>query len=742
MASSLPSFPSFSVYTDAGTIGPRWEKYVKRIENLFTALNITNADRKKALLLHYAGEDVMDIFETLPEIEYAAPAGGGDPVVRNSCEKGRDALTKHFLPRRNKEYERFVFREATQKQGENIDAYHTRLQQLVTNCEFTVPDDEIKSQIIRCCTSQRLRRRALRDEMTLNDLLTLARTQELAEIQAAGMEQETANCIGQESANAVKHKKKYCEKKQTSSNYKQSNKPDIKNKCFNCGGNYPHEGSCPARGKSCSECGKANHFAVVCRSKRYGSGSSTKKYVKRLTTELTEESSDEEYAFHLSNKSKTPKVTVKINNEILDCVVDTGASVNVIPLSKLNKMKERPPIHEVQTKLFAYGNKVPLPLIGKCEIKLVHKNNITIDDFIVTENGEDILLSYKTANVLGIVEIVSRIERNTTPTDQTAGHIRDHSVVKLVKEYSDLFTGLGKLKDYKVKLHIDQTVKPVAQPYRRVPFHVRRDIEAQIKADEENDVIEDPKGPTPWVSPIVVVPKKTPGKVRVCIDMRVANEAIARERHATPTIPELISELNGSDTFTKLDLNQGYNQLELEEDSRYITTFASHVGLKQYKRLNFGITSAAEVFQQAIKTTLHGITGCFNISDDILIHSKKKDHLAVLRRVFQRLREKGLTLGKQKCEFNKDELEFYGHTFSKHGVAPSPEKIKMIKELESPKDASQVRSLLGMLNYCGQRFIAGYATLTHDLRELTKKDVKWKWTKKHEDSMTAIRDAL
>ena len=60
---------------------------------------------------------------------------------------------------------------------------------------------------------------------------------------------------------------------------------------------------------------------------------------------------------------------------------------------------------------------------------------------------------------------------------------------KLVREFPELFTGLGKLKDYKVKLHIDETVQPVAQTHRRIPFHVRRDLEAQLSADEELGVI-------------------------------------------------------------------------------------------------------------------------------------------------------------------------------------------------------------------------------------------------------------
>ncbi|CAB4028566.1 Transposon Ty3-I Gag-Pol poly [Paramuricea clavata] len=102
---------------------------------------------------------------------------------------------------------------------------------------------------------------------------------------------------------------------------------------------------------------------------------------------------------------------------------------------------------------------------------------------------------------------------------------------------------------------------------------------------EKDDIIEKTEGPTPWVSPIVVVPKpKSPNDVRICVDMRAVNKAIQRERHITPTIDDVIADLNDAKVFSKLDLNQGYHQLELSEESRYVTTFSTQVGLRRYKR--------------------------------------------------------------------------------------------------------------------------------------------------------------
>ena len=228
----------------------------------------------------------------------------------------------------------------------------------------------------------------------------------------------------------------------------------------------------------------------------------------------------------------------------------------------------------------------------------------------------------------------------------------------------------------------------------------------------------------------------------MCVDMRQANKAIKCERHVTLTIKEMIGDLNGAKVFTKLDLNRGYSQLELAPESRYITTFGTHMGLMRYKGLNFGISSAAEIFQNVIRETLEGTDGAKNISDDILVFGKShEEHDQNLRAVFHRLREKGPTLNKSKCEYSKDKLEFFGYVFSKDGIAPDPKEVEEVVNLSTPSTASEVRSLLGMTNYCS-RFIPDYATKTEPLHNLTHKDQPWCWTTQHDHAVNQLKEAL
>ena len=111
--------------------------------------------------------------------------------------------------------------------------------------------------------------------------------------------------------------------------------------------------------------------------------------------------------------------------------------------------------------------------------------------------------------------------------------------------------------------------------------------------------------------------------------------------------------MNNSKVFSKLDLRWGYHQIELSEESCEIMTFITHKGLYRYKRLMFRVSSAPEKYQQVIQQTLQDIEGVHNISDDIIVHGATHDqHDERLQKVMMRVRECGLTLNLEKCQFS------------------------------------------------------------------------------------------
>jgi len=56
-----------------------------------------------------------------------------------------------------------------------------------------------------------------------------------------------------------------------------------------------------------------------------------------------------------------------------------------------------------------------------------------------------------------------------------------------------------------VKLHIDPIVPPVAQKVRQIAFRLQKMMEKELKNLEQEDIIKKVYGPTPWVSPLVVM---------------------------------------------------------------------------------------------------------------------------------------------------------------------------------------------------------------------------------------------
>ena len=708
--------------------------------------------------MHYSGEEVQDIFDTLPS-------------TGTTYDNAKQALNKHFCPEdcKDVEFERFTFRQARQLADESVAEFHTRLQRLASTCSFADKDGEVKSQIIQQCTSNKLRRFALREgsKLTLVGLLQTARMYEAADQHATEIEQSTAstlvNAVDVNAVNTNVQRSASCSCN-FQGNHGPSHGPSQQRQqfsrsttCRNCGGRYPHRPGrdCPAKGIVCHNCGKLNHFAKHCLSKpRQQTESKPSPSVHAINTESpsshgannhneTINSNTEhsrlsgkvnDYAFHIRDhdSTKKPTVEVHINGTPVQCVIDTGASVMVMGLQTFNDLTPRPALNSNTVPIYAYGSKSPLEIVGSFQATVSYKHSTVNTVVFVTMHSADTLLNFDTASSLGLVTIAYNV------------HSEEDSSPDFLSDYADRFEGIGKISSFVCTLHVDETVPPIAVPHRRIPFHMRQQVEKELERLVELDVIERvDQQPTPWVSPITVVKKPhNPSEIRLCVDMRNVNQAIKRERHITPTIDDIIVALNGAAVFSKLDLNSGYHQIPLAPESRKYTVFSTHAGLYQYKRLNFGLSSAAEIFQNAIQSTLRDLPGIINISDDILVFgSTQEEHDKRLHACLRRLREANLTLNRGKCRFRVTHVTYFGHVFSASGVAPDPEKIREIQAVTPPTNVSELRSFLGMVNYCG-RFVPALASVSAPLRDLTRADVPWEWSQSHSQAFDEIKQRL
>ena len=149
------------------TIALRWEKWINRFDIFLVARNINNGERKKAMLLHSAGEEVYDVYDSLQ-----IPA-------ESTYDQFKTLLSEYFAPKRNMQYERYVFRNESQSASQTIDSYYTKLKGLAKHCEFADIDGEIFSQIIQRCSDNHVHEKGLSEpDLSLQNLLLYARSRE------------------------------------------------------------------------------------------------------------------------------------------------------------------------------------------------------------------------------------------------------------------------------------------------------------------------------------------------------------------------------------------------------------------------------------------------------------------------------------------------------------------------------------------------------------------------------------
>ena len=119
-----------------------------------------------------------------------------------------------------------------------------------------------------------------------------------------------------------------------------------------------------------------------------------------------------------------------------------------------------------------------------------------------------------------------------------------------------------------------------------------------------------------------------------------------------PRVDELLASTAGAKIFSKLDLSNAYLQLELEEDSKPLTTISTHKGLYKYNPLPFGLSSAPAVFQRTMEGILGNIPKTLVYIDDILVvGTSEEEHLRTLDAVLTRLEAAGMRLKLSKCFF-------------------------------------------------------------------------------------------
>ena len=779
---NLKSTP-FIIPEDNNIIGGEWEDWLDGIEREFRYFKITEPADKTDALIIYGGKEISRLAKSLP-----------DPNDGNSYEKLKTKLNNYFVPKQNKHHARYQFLKEKPAPGESITAYTTRLREKAKRCEFGEANDErILEHIIQTIDDKAIIQKTISKKWDLTQFL-----QEVSQIEDVNrqvMEMKTHNNEGNNVARVGAYRPTSSRMRGSRTKYRKQNQSQeckTEQPCSKCG--YHHKGNnrCPAYGKQCSNCSKWNHFASVCQS----SNRSTQQkpiYPRKIrsgkirkTEEEASTSSDDEYfqksvqtdlhAKKITNNPSTKKtMIVQLDDVDVEIEPDSGSDVNLMDEHQFkalsNRSKSKLTLSPSKAKLNTLQHKLDV----KGEFQTIIRNPTCGKHtrFVVVYGriNSPPLISKSTLLELGMMKIQEdgglaqpndmRMQNGNIYIKVAKQSTEEQEMMNIVENYSIVFDGIGKIHDKRNDKEIYGTFNmrsdaaPVAQKPRQVPYYLQEPFKKWIDEGVQGDIFEKvpDNEPITWCSPVVVQPKPNfvdtskellkPHMIRASVDLRVPNMYMERSRIIQPPIVEdFIHKFHDCNIWTKLDLRQGYHQLVLHPESRSIATFSTPWGNYRPKRLVFGAKASQDLFDDVMQKIFGDIPHCLNQRDDILIGARNWiEHNDTLKQVLQRVKDFGITLNQEKCQFGRSEVKFYGYKFNSQGLHPTEEKVKALKECSRPKSKTDVRSFLGMTGYLS-KFIPRYASLTKPLRDLTLKETHFHWNKEKETAFQKLKDSI
>ncbi|GBG64065.1 hypothetical protein CBR_g40511 [Chara braunii] len=248
---------------------------------------------------------------------------------------------------------------------------------------------------------------------------------------------------------------------------------------------------------------------------------------------------------------------------------------------------------------------------------------------------------------------------------------------------------------------------------------------------------------SPYGSPVLFVPKKKEGKLRMCIDYRGLNAITVKNREPLPHIDYLLDRVQGCRYFSKIDLKSGYHQIAIRPEDQHKTAFQTRYGLYKFVVRPFGLCNAPGTFQHAMNRIFHDYLDKFVIVylDDILIFSKTvEEHVAHLDKV-SLLRQHKFKINGEKCEFGRTRVLYLGHEISAEGLKPDDAKVANIRDWPRPQSVTEMRSFFGMTDYY-RTFVKNYSIVAAPLTDLTRLDTPWEWTDECETDFRHLKHAL
>lgn len=503
--------------------------------------------------------------------------------------------------------------------------------------------------------------------------------------------------------------------------------------CPGCKGSHWLK-DCPNPKIECRKCKKTGHLEKNCR-------------VHPRNQNKKEESKVNSIIVRAATTPGANRIyrTLQINGKPIKMQLDTGADVtlfNEADWRKLGQPKLQKPTISVRS-----ANHQPISVKGwfSCHVT-IDKEELCLKAHVAdTETllGTDWMAQDQQLwNALNNSQQINQVGSPTGSACVYLDGAREQLQRSLERQYPEVFQpGLGKCTKMKAEIRLKPDAKPIFRKARPVPYATLPAVSDELDRLTTQGVLE-PVDHSSWAAPIVIVKKKN-GSIRMCADYSTGlNDSIEQHRHPLPTAEDIFTSINGGKFFTQIDLAEAYLQIELDDKSKNLLCINTHKGIYQFQRLPFGVKSAPGIFQQIMDQLINGIQGASAYLDDVIITGNTiEEHNIRLNKVMSRINEFGMRMKSDKCKFLMEEIRFLGFIVDRNGRRPDPEKIAAIKDMPIPKDVTQVKSFLGLIQFYGA-FVNSLFRLRPPLDALTKKETPFVWSRDCQQAFDKIKDVL
>ena len=454
------------------------------------------------------------------------------------------------------------------------------------------------------------------------------------------------------------------------------------------------------------------------------------------------------------------RLAATINGTLTNFVVDTGASLSILPFSQPLAHLIRP---TAVTLSGPAGDKIRT--YGEVDINLgirragrVFKWTFLVANVVNPLLGIDFLIGNKLLVDCAsrqLIDCVTNREISLCPSDvkptiYLVNNISnvDPRAISLLNKYPILTSPLRPNSVSKSPCKITHFIRTGNN--NPVSFRSRPLTGEKLKiAKEEFQFLLDAgvirRSESPWASPLHLVPKREFGKWRTCVDFRLLNTICEDDKYPIPNLNSLLMSLHGKRIFSKLDLQRAYLQIDVNPSDIPKTAVITPFGLFEFLKMPYGMKNAGATFQRQMDSIFANVPNVCVYLDDILISSATAEqHTKDLNTVLSLLSDNNLRLAIGKCEFYKTSLNYLGYEVSPDGIRPPSDRVKVISDYPLPENSFQLRRFMGMLNFF-RRNIPNFANIAFNVTELLRLNPKSKeltWPDNAKASFEDLKQAL